>query len=166
MLKRKYFYKMLDNSYMCDLENNILAKMANGSSNLVDATLLALETGNMSPLIKEELKCTIQSRRLAKGQHEMEVEFPEETKHELTEEERDKIDKRREQNRLAAQRFRDRKKTNSTSLCKKIQELEADNTQKSYEIRNLRAEKAKLQTMLYEHLLVCPSAKQSIKFEP
>ncbi|XP_052106783.1 basic leucine zipper transcriptional factor ATF-like 3 isoform X1 [Mytilus californianus] len=157
---------MFDNSYVCDFEENILFKMANGNNNLEVATLLALGTGNMAPLIKEELKCTIQSRRLAKGQHEMKVEFPDETKHELTEEERDKIVKRREQNRLAAQRFRDRKKNNSTSLCKKIQELEADNTQKSNEIRNLRAEKAKLQKMLYQHLLVCPSAKQSIRFEP
>lgn len=77
------FYKMLDNSYICDLEDNILMKMTNGSTNLVDATLLALETGDMAPLIKEELKCTIQSRRLAKGQQEMKVEFPEETKHEV-----------------------------------------------------------------------------------
>jgi hypothetical protein len=40
------------------------------NNQLFDATVTALETGNLSPLVKEELKYTIQSRRLAKGQRE------------------------------------------------------------------------------------------------
>jgi hypothetical protein len=32
---------------------------------LLEATLVALETGELTPLVKEELKYTIQSRRLA-----------------------------------------------------------------------------------------------------
>ena len=42
---------------------------------LIEATLTALETGVLTPLVKEELKYTIQSRRLAKGQGELGVEF-------------------------------------------------------------------------------------------
>jgi hypothetical protein len=42
---------------------------------LLEATLVALETGELTPLVKEELKYTIQSRRLANGQGELGVQF-------------------------------------------------------------------------------------------
>jgi hypothetical protein len=42
---------------------------------LLEATLTALETGELTPLVKEELKYTIQSRRLANGQGELGVQF-------------------------------------------------------------------------------------------
>ena len=53
------------------------------NKNLIDATLVALETGNLSPLVKEELKYTIQSRRLAKGQTELAVDFTETVQYEV-----------------------------------------------------------------------------------
>jgi hypothetical protein len=53
------------------------------NNQLFDATVTALETGNLSPLVKEELKYTIQSRRLAKGQRELKVDFPEQAKYEV-----------------------------------------------------------------------------------
>lgn len=42
---------------------------------LIRARNIALETGSMMPIIKEELKCLIQSRRLSLGQDELEVTF-------------------------------------------------------------------------------------------
>jgi hypothetical protein len=42
---------------------------------LLEATLVVLETGELTPLVKEELKYTIQSRRLANGQGELGVQF-------------------------------------------------------------------------------------------
>ena len=42
---------------------------------LADAAREVLLTGRLTPLIKEELKCKIQSRRLSMGQDEMEVNF-------------------------------------------------------------------------------------------
>lgn len=42
---------------------------------LLETTLVALETGELTPLVKEELKYTIQSRRLANGQGELGVQF-------------------------------------------------------------------------------------------
>jgi hypothetical protein len=56
-------------------------KMQNNQ--LFDATVTALETGNLSPFVKEELKYTIQSRRLAKGQRELKVDFLEQAKYEV-----------------------------------------------------------------------------------
>lgn len=48
---------------------------------LVQATVEVLKTGRLTPLIKEELKCTIQTRRLSEGKDELQVEFnsPEKT---------------------------------------------------------------------------------------
>lgn len=45
------------------------------TDSLLEATLVALETGELTPLVKEELKYTIQSRRLANGQGELGVQF-------------------------------------------------------------------------------------------
>ena len=42
---------------------------------IVHATIQAFQTGSLTPLIKEELRCTIQSRRLAQGKGELKVEF-------------------------------------------------------------------------------------------
>lgn len=42
---------------------------------LLDATMTVLKTGKLTPLIKEELKCTIQNRRLARGQEELMVDL-------------------------------------------------------------------------------------------
>lgn len=42
---------------------------------LIRATNHALETGSLTPIIKEELKCLIQSRRLSLGQDELQVTF-------------------------------------------------------------------------------------------
>jgi hypothetical protein len=42
---------------------------------LADAAAKAMVDGNMTPLIKEELKCSIQSKRLKAGKPELKVEF-------------------------------------------------------------------------------------------
>ncbi|XP_076100504.1 uncharacterized protein LOC143069647 [Mytilus galloprovincialis] len=143
-----------------------ILKLENNNNTLLDATLLALKTGNLAPLIKEDLKYTIQSRRYKQGQEELKVEIPKEKIYELTVEEKIKIDRRREQNRQAAHRFREKKKSTSSLLFKKIQEQEADNMKKTNEVKELRKEKEQLQKMLFEHLLVCPNAKQCIRFQP
>jgi len=53
------------------------------NNNFLDATLTALETGNLSQLAKEELKYTIQTRRLATGKEELKVDFPEPMKYKV-----------------------------------------------------------------------------------
>lgn len=52
-------------------------------NNVLDESLAAFETGDLSHLVKEELKCTIQTRRLAKGQDELKVDFSEEIKYQV-----------------------------------------------------------------------------------
>ena len=44
---------------------------------LLNATMVAYERGVLTPLIKQELKYTIQNRRFVEGKQELKVEFPE-----------------------------------------------------------------------------------------
>nr|XP_022331333.1 uncharacterized protein LOC111129329 [Crassostrea virginica] len=123
---------------------------------LMDAAWVALDTGDITPLVKEELKLTIQSRRLASGKGELRVNFNTPTQSELTEEEKVKVDRRREQNRLAAQRFRQKQKSLGDRVQKRVRHLESDNTRLRAELRSIRMERDELSRNLSEHLKVCP----------
>ena len=57
---------------------------------LMDAAWVALDTGDITPLVKEELKLTIQSRRLASGKGELRVNFDAPTQSEVRERERER----------------------------------------------------------------------------
>lgn len=50
-------------------------QISSSQDSLMEAALAALGTGDMTPLVKEELKLTIQSRRLASGKGELRVNF-------------------------------------------------------------------------------------------
>lgn len=131
-------------------------QISSSQDSLMEAALAALGTEDMTPLVKEELKLTIQSRRLASGKGELRVNFEPPTQSELTEEERVKVDRRREQNRMAAQRFRQKQKTLGDRVQKQVRGLETDNTRLRAELRLLREERDDLRRRLTEHLKVCP----------
>ncbi|GFO50535.1 basic leucine zipper transcriptional factor atf-like 3 [Plakobranchus ocellatus] len=123
---------------------------------ILNATIKAFQSGSLTPLIKEELRCTIQSRRLAEGKGELTVEFKSPPKKkEMTEEERARYLKRRVQNREAAQRFRQKQKDTSDMLTAKIQKLERKSRNLLTDLTRLREEKDYLKEMLKNHLLVC-----------
>ena len=50
---------------------------------LACAAVRALQDGNLTPIIKEELRLTIQSKRLKKGQGELSVTFREPTEEQV-----------------------------------------------------------------------------------
>lgn len=51
---------------------------------LLRATVESLHTGRLTPLIKEELRCRIQSRRLSEGKDELTVHFESPTRSEVS----------------------------------------------------------------------------------
>ncbi|KAL8592638.1 hypothetical protein ACOMHN_026568 [Nucella lapillus] len=51
---------------------------------LLKATVESLHTGRLTPLIKEELRCRIQSRRLSEGKDELMVQFESPTRSEVS----------------------------------------------------------------------------------
>ncbi|KAK3092997.1 hypothetical protein FSP39_009824 [Pinctada imbricata] len=117
---------------------------------------MALETGELTPLVKEELKYTIQTRRLAEGKEELQVQFEDPINSELRPDEVEKVERRREQNRLAAQRFRQRQKSRGGELQKKSQKLLSENLRLRREIQTLQTERDRLHHALNEHMVVCP----------
>ncbi|KAK3583780.1 hypothetical protein CHS0354_022818 [Potamilus streckersoni] len=120
------------------------------------AAVKALESNSMIPIIKEELKHRIQFKRMTEGREELMIDFTEKPKAELTAEEKEKVERRREQNRMAARRFREKQNTLGIKLKRKTQELESDNTSLRNQIRELKRERAVLQCQLEGHLSVCP----------
>ncbi|XP_013094521.2 uncharacterized protein LOC106078242 [Biomphalaria glabrata] len=123
---------------------------------IINATFKAFQSGTLTPLIKEELRCIIQSRRLAEGKGELQVEFKSPPKKkDMTEDERKRAVKRRQQNREAAQRFRQKQKDTSDYLTKKIKRLETSSKTLVSDLQKLKHERDELQQMLRNHLLVC-----------
>ena len=126
----------------------------------------ALTTGSLTPLVKEELKCSIQSRRMKEGKSELKVAFSGPKTYELSADEVVRVENRRVQNRVAAQRFRERQKLKADELQRKCHKIESHNTQLRYEMRKLRQEKEQLRKSLEEHSKVCPFVSQRIFTEP
>ncbi|XP_045188024.1 uncharacterized protein LOC123545780 isoform X2 [Mercenaria mercenaria] len=106
------------------------------------AALESYSTGKITPLLKEELKYYIQSRRLSEGKNELVVDFntvPK--KSQLRPEEVARLERRREQNRRASEKFRGKKKTELQNLQKVCQHLEKRNKELLREVGNLQAER-------------------------
>ncbi|XP_046561988.1 cyclic AMP-dependent transcription factor ATF-3-like [Haliotis rubra] len=129
---------------------------------MVAATLAAIETGSITPLVKEELKCSILTRRFVEGKEDIKVEFTVPEKKVLTEEEQERAVVRREQNRMAARRFRRKQKDTSEFLLKKTQKLESSNTKMRCELHRLQQERDRLKQLLTDHLMVCPVQEPSL----
>ncbi|XP_052275880.1 cyclic AMP-dependent transcription factor ATF-3-like [Dreissena polymorpha] len=106
------------------------------------ALLTSLRTGEIMPLLKEELKYCIQSRRLSEGKTELVLETEENhNTQELRTEELEKIDRRKEQNRRASAKFRNRKKSELDDLTKTCEVLQRKNAELQDIVAKLEAER-------------------------
>lgn len=91
------------------------------SSDLSDVTLSPVGAmGLNTDILRKELRNKIYARRKSQGLEELTVEFKPPERTEMTDEEREKLQHRRESNRQAAQRSRMRKKDRIVSLLDKI----------------------------------------------
>lgn len=83
MLNRGLLSHPIDtfNEKMEDADTDL--QISSSQDSLMEAALAALGTGDMTPLVKEELKLTIQSRRLASGKGELRVNFEPPTQSEV-----------------------------------------------------------------------------------
>lgn len=109
-------------------------------------------TRTLEPLLKEELRLKILTRRLGNGQEDIQVDFKEPPPQELTEKDHQKRAVRRAQNRGAAQRFREKKKTRETQLKQTIEKITAMNAELRREAETLREETTSLRSILDLHL--------------
>ncbi|XP_067681251.1 uncharacterized protein [Haliotis asinina] len=116
------------------------------------ATQVSMETNQMTPLIKEELRLSIIKKRHASGQEDIKVEFKEAEKHELTPYEKQKRERRREQNRRAARRCREKKKLQQCGKSQFFSNIIDQNSQLHEQVKQLRQEKTSLQDILNDHI--------------
>ncbi|XP_028409771.1 cyclic AMP-dependent transcription factor ATF-3-like [Dendronephthya gigantea] len=104
-------------------------------------------------MVKSELRKTIQSRREAKGLGFVELADEQEEKKtiELSIEEREKINSRKERNRLSAQKCRKRRREQLEYLSREAKSINEANSELENEIEYLQMEKEQLSRMLREH---------------
>ncbi|XP_060077130.1 cyclic AMP-dependent transcription factor ATF-3-like [Ylistrum balloti] len=114
--------------------------------------LSSMKEGDPLPLIKEELKYLIQSRRLAVGKEELSVKFHPPLTPQLEPEDRIKMKKRREQNRNAAQRFRTKKKSKKEKVEKELEFLNSRNNELRAKVEDLER-----QVHMYRQYIDCVS---------
>ncbi|VDH99886.1 activating transcription factor 3 [Mytilus galloprovincialis] len=91
----------------------------------------------MLPFIKAELRCKIQRKRLSQGLQQLRADFTEKRPSILTKEEHEKQIVRKERNKLAARKCRQRKRQITSLLQEEIRELTDENKQLKERIRCL-----------------------------
>ncbi|XP_071507588.1 uncharacterized protein [Diadema antillarum] len=110
---------------------------------------------DISPLVKEELKQAIVSRRKTHGLPDVRIDFEPKPPSQLTPEEETRREQQKERNRSAAAKCRSKKRHAVERLVEEAQELETANTQLRSEMKSLEAERTKLQFLLDMHSPNC-----------
>ncbi|XP_065112230.1 cyclic AMP-dependent transcription factor ATF-3 [Paramisgurnus dabryanus] len=119
---------------------------------------------NFTPLVKEELRYAIQNKRLSNGMSaispdrcynsERPTELPI-MKREIIPEESDRKKRRRERNKIAAAKCRNKKKEKTDHLQKESEKLESINAELKAQIEELKNQKQQLVYMLNLHRPTC-----------
>ncbi|XP_021353809.1 proto-oncogene c-Fos-like [Mizuhopecten yessoensis] len=150
----------------CDLE--VINVNSITDEKLRSATLESLETGKITPLLKEELKCRILTRCLEEGKElspERAIKI-QPRKDKLKPDEMMKLEKRREQNRRAARKFRMKKHKTTKTLQQESDVLESKNNDLQDDIQTLLKQKFHLQNLLSEHEGRCRLTPVSERLSP
>ncbi|WAR18900.1 hypothetical protein MAR_000738 [Mya arenaria] len=108
------------------------------------AMLESYQTGRLTPILKEELKYHIQSRRLSAGKTELVLGVERGQNMESKQLSPDDVARRKlrkEQNRTASKKFRKRKRSEIEGLVQLRAELEARNAELKKSVERLQAEK-------------------------
>lgn len=133
-------------------------------------TLTLDDFTNFTPIVKEELRLAIQTKRLSNG---LSVDMSSDgassssdraseqracgagVKRELTQDEHDRRKRRRERNKIAAAKCRNKKKEKTDSLQKESEKLESVNADLKAQIEELKQQKQQLVYMLNLHRPTC-----------
>lgn len=111
---------------------------------------------DLSPLLKEEIKHKIKARRIAEGKAEIRVEFKEPSPERLTPEEEERRKIKREKNKLAAQKCRNKKRKLADTLEEETLRLEEKQEKLQDQVQRLKEEREHLLDLLKIHSQVCP----------
>nr|XP_009862145.1 transcription factor protein isoform X1 [Ciona intestinalis]XP_026694753.1 transcription factor protein isoform X1 [Ciona intestinalis]XP_026694754.1 transcription factor protein isoform X1 [Ciona intestinalis] len=134
-------------------------------SRMTTEDLLMVEE-HIRPLIKEELRYTIQSKRIARGLPEtVELEYKTQQNDEISPETLLKRERRRERNKVAAAKCRFKKKILSEQLQEESEHLENLNAKLKREIEKLQEERQKLMYLLNGHKPECIAVPEEINLD-
>ncbi|XP_033104019.1 cyclic AMP-dependent transcription factor ATF-3-like [Anneissia japonica] len=103
---------------------------------------------DLSPYIKEELKITIRRKRAEKGLEEINVDQSEILHYDLSEDELQKKQRRRERNKLAAAKLRNKKKLAENSMREEYERQSELNKKLIHDLEKIEQEK----TLILESL--------------
>ncbi|XP_023696735.1 cyclic AMP-dependent transcription factor ATF-3 isoform X2 [Paramormyrops kingsleyae] len=128
-------------------------------------TLTLDDFSNFTPLVKEELRLAIQSKRLSNGLNSIMNDYTSSSsertseqlpvKREVTPEESERRKRRRERNKIAAAKCRNKKKEKTDCLQKESEKLESLNAELKAQIEELKSQKQQLVYMLNLHRPTC-----------
>uniref|UniRef100_A0A3Q2UY28 Activating transcription factor 3 n=2 Tax=Haplochromini TaxID=319058 RepID=A0A3Q2UY28_HAPBU len=119
-------------------------------------TLTLDDFTNFTPIVKEELRLAIQSKRLSNGlSTDMSSDGASSSSDRLTSEEHERRKRRRERNKIAAAKCRNKKKEKTESLQKESEKLESINADLKAQIEELKQQKQQLVYMLNLHRPTC-----------
>lgn len=121
-------------------------------------TASSLDSGssNIPSFVKEGLKFAIKSKREKQGKGDLKVEFVPPPPEQLTEEEEMKRIEKRERNKLAAQKCREKKRIIGDKLEAETKVLMKRQNQYKSEIQMLLDEREQLMELINVHKAVCP----------
>lgn len=119
-----------------------------------------------SVLIKNCLKLTIRQRREALGLGDIAPEYKAPGSDNLTKEDEEKRNRRRERNKIAASKCRNRKKERTVRLCEESEGLQRGNEELRRELQRLRLEVQHLSQLLRLHACIGTPPPQSAAFSP
>ncbi len=108
-----------------------------------------------STMLREELRVNILQRRLQKGLGAVQLDWRFTKPENLTPEEEDRRKLRRERNRVAASRCREKRRERTYVLVKETDQLESNNQVLIREIQQLESERQELLTILSSHQQTC-----------
>ncbi|XP_070578113.1 cyclic AMP-dependent transcription factor ATF-3-like [Ptychodera flava] len=127
--------------------------VSNQAIGLNPVAVSAQSSSPLTPLLKEEIKKSILSRRSVQELEELDQRREHSDSKQMTPEEEERRRARREKNRLAAAKCRDRQRERAESLFRETQKLESHNNELRNEIRKLAEEKSQLSFALNIHQL-------------
>uniref|UniRef100_A0AAQ5ZXL9 BZIP domain-containing protein n=2 Tax=Amphiprion TaxID=80969 RepID=A0AAQ5ZXL9_AMPOC len=113
-------------------------------------TLTLDDFTNFTPIVKEELRLAIQTKRLSNGSSSDRA-----SKRPVTPEEHERRKRRRERNKIAAAKCRNKKKEKTECLQKESEKLESVNADLKAQIEELKQQKQQLVYMLNLHRPTC-----------
>lgn len=134
---------------------------------LRDAVDKAGKEKNIMPLIKEELRLSILTRRNKEGKGDIVIEEKkQQVKRILTPQEKERKLRRQEQNRRAAKKCRKKKKDCEITIMKAYNSEKDKNHNLSIEVEELKKEKEKLEEFWRDHISKCSILQNQNTFVP